>query len=53
MDKHKSMFFTIMIIFCIVLAGIGGFFLGTKFGEKNQVKVEEKNPSEGANNGEK
>lgn len=53
MDKHKSMFFTLMVIFCIVLSGIGGFFLGTKFGEKNQVKVEEKNPSEGANNGEK
>ena len=53
MDKHKSMFFTIMIIFCIVLSGIGGFFLGTKFGEKNQAKVAEKNPSEGANNGEK
>lgn len=52
MDKHKSMFFTIMIIFCIVLSGIGGFFLGTKFGE-SQAKVAEKNPSEGANNGEK
>ena len=51
MDKHKSMFFTLMVIFCIVLSGIGGFFLGTKFGEKNQVKFEEKNPSGGANNG--
>ncbi len=53
MDKHKSMFFTILIIFCIVLSGIGGFFLGTKFGEKNQVKVEEKSSTEGVNNGEK
>lgn len=41
MDKNKSMFFTVMIIFCVVLSGIGGFFLGTKFGGKNQTIVEE------------
>lgn len=52
MDKNKSMFFTLMVVFCVALAGIGGFFLGMKFRENNKV-VEEKLPTSGDINGQK
>ena len=51
-DKNKSMFFSLLVVFCVALAGIGGFFLGMKFGENNNV-VEEKLPTSGDINGQK
>ena len=45
MDKNKSLFYTLMVIFCVIIAGIGG----TNFGKE---KASDTNISE-VQNGEK
>ena len=42
MDKNKSFYLTLVVIFCVVLAGLGGYFLGTHFGNENTIKSESK-----------
>ena len=44
MNKHQSLFMTVVVIFCIVLAGGGCFYLGTKMTDKKPetVKTDEK-----------
>ncbi len=37
MDKNKSFYLTVVVIFCVVLSGLGGYFLGTHFGENSSV----------------
>ena len=49
MDKNKSLFYTLMVIFCVIIAGIGGFLLGTNFGKE---QASDRNISE-VQNGEK
>lgn len=53
MNKNKSFYLTLVVIFCVVLAGFGGFIIGTYFGSKcestkivdtkNETKKEEVN----------
>ena len=45
MNKHQSLFMTVVVIFCIVLAGGGCFYLGTKMTDKKleTVNTDEKN----------
>ena len=51
-DKNKSFYLTLVVVFCVVLSGLGGYFIGTHFGENNKV-VEEKLPTSGDINGQK
>lgn len=52
MDKNKMFYITLVLVVCVVLTGIGCFYLGTKFGENNsegaakKVEVKEKNTNE-------
>ena len=42
MEKNKIFYITIVLVVCLVLTGFGAFYLGTKFGEKqNNVDNEE------------
>ena len=45
MDKNKSFYLTLVVVFCVVLSGLGGYFIGTHFGEKDKV-VENNNVNE-------
>ena len=45
MDKNKSFYLTLVVVFCVVLSGFGGYFIGTHFGEKDKV-VENNNVNE-------
>ena len=38
MDKNKSFYLTLVVIFCVVLAGLGGFIIGTHFGNKCETE---------------
>ncbi len=38
MDKNKSFYLTLVVIFCVVLSGLGGYFIGINFG-KGEVVV--------------
>ena len=40
MNKNKEMFLTLVIMFNIILAGIGSFYLGRHFGYKVEIKNE-------------
>lgn len=40
MDKNKSLFYTLMVIFCILIAGIGGFMLGKSVANKEVIEVQ-------------
>mgnify|MGYP004521852113 FL=1 len=40
MNKNKEMFLTLVIMFNIILAGIGSFYLGRHFGYKVEIKKE-------------
>lgn len=42
MDKNKMNYLAIVLAFCVVIAGLGGFWLGTQFGGKEIVKQEVK-----------
>ena len=46
MEKGKELYFTLIVLFCAVLMGIGGFYLGTEFTDdktvENTGKVENK-----------
>ena len=46
MEKGKELYFTLIVVFCAVLMGIGGFYLGTEFTDdktvENTGKVENK-----------
>ncbi len=50
MEKEKVNYLAIILAFCVVIAGLGGFWIGTYFGEKN-VSVTKENESN-KNNGE-
>lgn len=39
MDKNKMFYITLVLAVCVVLTGIGCFYLGTKFGENNVEPV--------------
>lgn len=43
MDKNKSLYINLVVIFCIVLAGAGGFFLGLHFSKENIVNSTKEN----------
>ena len=43
MDKNKSLYINLVVIFCIALAGISGFFLGLHFSKQNLVDNSTKN----------
>lgn len=49
MDKNKSFYFTLVVIFCVILSGFGGYFIGTHFSEKETVKNEVKKDEEKKN----
>lgn len=49
MDKNKSFYFTLVVIFCVILSGLGGYFIGTHFSEKETVKNEVKKDEEKKN----
>ena len=46
MDKNKSFYLTLVVVFCVVLSGLGGYFIGTHFGEKETIKNEVKKDEE-------
>lgn len=46
MDKNKSFYLTLVVIFCVILAGLGGYFIGTHFGNENTTKSEAKSVEE-------
>ena len=46
MDKNKSFYLTLVVVFCVVLSGLGGYFIGTHFSEKETVKNEVKKDEE-------
>lgn len=39
MDKNKMFYITLVLVVCVVLTGIGCFYLGTMFGENNGEPV--------------
>ena len=43
MDKNKSLYINLVVIFCIALAGISGFFLGLHFSKQNSINNSTKN----------
>ena len=49
MDKNKSFYLTLVVVFCVVLSGLGGYFIGTHFGEKETIKNEVKKDEEKKN----
>ena len=49
MDKNKSFYLTLVVVFCVVLSGLGGYFIGTHFGEKETIKNEVKKDEEKRN----
>ena len=38
-NKNKSKFLVYILIFCVALAGLGGFYLGKVINDKNTIKV--------------
>ena len=46
MEKNKSFYLTLVVVFCVVLSGLGGYFIGTHFGEKETIKNEVKKDEE-------
>ena len=41
-EKNKMLYITLVLVICLVLTGLGAFYLGTEFGEKqNNVDNEE------------
>ena len=49
MDKNKSFYFTLIVIFCAIFAGVGGYFIGIHFSEKENIKNETKIDTEKKN----
>ena len=39
MDKNKSLYFSLIVIFCVVIAGLGGYYLGITFSNNEDVTV--------------
>ena len=51
MDKNKSLYVTLVVVFCVILSGVSGFFLGTNFVKDNNTPI--KNNETKENNEEK
>lgn len=43
MDKNKSLYINLVVLFCVVITGISGFFLGLHFSKQNLVDNSTKN----------
>lgn len=50
MDKNKSLYMTLVVVFCVLFAGVGGYFLGTYFGDRTTTKNEVKKVEEETSN---
>lgn len=46
MDKKKSLYFTLVVVFCVVLSGLGGYFIGESINRKEVLKDTEKQVEE-------
>ena len=45
MDKNKSLYISLVVLFCVVITGISGFFLGLQFSKQKLVDNSTKNES--------
>ena len=45
MDKNKSLYISLVVLFCVVITGISGFFLGLQFSKQKLVDITTKNKS--------
>lgn len=43
MDKNKSLYISLVVLFCVVITGISAFFLGLQFSKKKLVDITTKN----------
>ena len=39
MDKNKSSYITFVVLFCVIIAGFGGFYLGKEFIKSNKETI--------------
>lgn len=49
MEKNKSLYVTLVVVFCVILSGLSGFFLGTNFVNNHKTPIknnENKNNNE-------
>ena len=45
MDKNKSLYISLVVLFCVVITGISAFFLGLYFSKQKLVDITTKNES--------
>lgn len=45
MDKNKSLYISLVVLFCVVITGISAFFLGLQFSKQKLVDNSTKNES--------
>ena len=45
MDKNKSLYISLVVLFCVVITGISAFFLGLQFSKQNSINNSTKNES--------
>ena len=45
MDKNKSLYISLVVLFCVVITGISAFFLGLQFSKQKLVDITTKNES--------
>ena len=45
MDKNKSLYISLVVLFCVVITGISAFFLGLQFSKQKLVDITMKNES--------
>lgn len=45
MDKNKSLYISLVVLFCVVITGISAFFLGLQFSKQKLVDITTKNGS--------
>ena len=45
MDKNKSLYISLVVLFCVVITGISAFFLGLQFSKQKLVDITTNNES--------